>query len=219
MLFNLENETVSYDNKTVLDSLNISIKKGEKIALLGKSGSGKSTLLKRLYELKSDEVSYLPQDLGLVNNLSSYHNIYTSKLEKNSTVYNLINLIRPFKKELDEVQKILKELEIESKLLTKSFNLSGGQKQRVAIAKSIYSKKSILLADEPISALDEYICKKSLDFISDSFDTVVCAMHNVDLALESFDRIIGIKNGKILLDKATSDISKEDTNRLYYVVE
>ncbi|MGB5794021.1 ATP-binding cassette domain-containing protein [Poseidonibacter sp.] len=219
MLFNLENETLSYENKLVLDSINISIKKGEKIALLGKSGSGKSTLLRRLYELKSNEVSYLPQELGLINNLSSYHNIYISRLEQKSTAYNLINLIRPFKKELKEVEKILKELEIDDKLLTKSFNLSGGQKQRVAIAKSVFSNKNILLADEPISALDEYICKKSLDYMKDSFETIVCAMHNVDLALDCFTRVIGIKNGRILLDKQTSEISKEDTNRLYYVVE
>ena len=219
MLFNLENETLSYENKLVLDSVNISIKKGEKIALLGKSGSGKSTLLRRLYELKSNEVSYLPQELGLINNLSSYHNIYISRLEQKSTAYNLINLIRPFKKELNEVEKILKELEIDDKLLTKSFNLSGGQKQRVAIAKSVFSNKNILLADEPISALDEYICKKSLDYMKDSFETIVCAMHNVDLALDCFTRVIGIKNGRILLDKQTSEISKEDTNRLYYVVE
>lgn len=219
MIFNLENETISYGNKKVLDSIDITIKKGEKIALLGSSGSGKSTLLKRLYELKSDEVSYLPQDLGLVNNLTSYHNVYTSKLQENSTFYNLINLIKPFKKDLKEIQKILKELEVEHKLLTKSFNLSGGQKQRVAIAKSIYSGKNILLADEPISALDEYICKKSIEVMHKSFDTIVCAMHNVDLALDSFDRIVGIKNGEILLDKQTSLISKEDVSRLYYVVE
>ena len=219
MIFNLENETISYENKKVLDSINLSIKKGEKIALLGSSGSGKSTLLKRLYEMKSEEVSYLPQDLGLVNNLTSYHNIYTATLEKKSTIYNLINLVKPFKKDLDEVSKILKELECESKLLTKSLNLSGGQKQRVAIAKSIYSGKNILLADEPISALDEYICKKSIDIMHKSFETIICAIHNVDLAIENFDRIIGIKNGKILLDKQTTSISKEDTNRLYYVVE
>ena len=217
MIFNLENETISYENKKVLDSINLSIKKGEKVALLGSSGSGKSTLLKRLYELKSEEASYLPQDLGLVNNLTSYHNIYTSKLQNNSTIYNLLNLIKPFKKELNEVEKILKELEIEDKLLTKSFNLSGGQKQRVSIAKSIYSGKNILLADEPISALDEYICKKSIDIMNNSFDTIICAMHNVDLALESFSRVIGIKDGEILLDKQTSDITKDDVSRLYYV--
>ncbi len=217
MIFNLENETISYENNKVLDSINLSIKKGEKVALLGSSGSGKSTLLKRLYELKSDEVSYLPQDLGLVNNLSSYHNIYTSKLQNNSTIYNLVNLIKPFKKELNEVTKILKELEIDDKLLTKSFNLSGGQKQRVSIAKSIYSGKNILLADEPISALDEYICKKSIDIMHNSFDTIICAMHNVDLALESFSRVIGIKDGEILLDKQTCDITKDDVSRLYYV--
>lgn len=217
MIFNLENETISYENRKVLDSINLSIKKGEKVALLGSSGSGKSTLLKRLYELKNDEITYMPQDLGLVNNLSSYHNVYTSKLQNNSTIYNLINLLRPFKKDLKEVEKILKELEIENKLLTKSFNLSGGQRQRVAIAKSIYSGKNILLADEPISALDEYICKKSIQLMFKSFETIVCAMHNVDLAIESFSRVIGIKDGQILLDKHTNDITKDDLSRLYYV--
>lgn len=217
MIFNLENETISYENKKVLDSINLSVKKGEKIALLGKSGSGKSTLLKRLYELKSDEVSYLPQDLGLVHNLSAYHNIYTARLEQKSTIYNLINLIRPFKQNMDEIVKILKELETEDKLLTKSLNLSGGQKQRVAIAKSIYSQKKVLLADEPISALDEYICKKSIALLHKSFETIICAIHDVKIAIESFDRVIGIKNGKIILDKLSCDINIEDTKKLYYV--
>ncbi|MGM0519586.1 MAG: ATP-binding cassette domain-containing protein [Campylobacterota bacterium] len=217
MPFDLKNETLSYKDKKVLKNINLKVKKGEKIALLGKSGSGKSTLLKRLYEIKSDESAYLPQDLGLVNNVTAYHNIYTARLDKKPMLYNLINLLRPFKKDVEEIKKILKELEIEEELLKKSFNLSGGQKQRVAIAKSIYSSKPILLADEPISALDEYICQKSLDFINNYFETIICAMHNVQLAIENFDRVIGIKEGEILLDKDTKNISKEDTNRLYYV--
>lgn len=216
-IFILEDESLTYENRRVLDSITLSIKKGEKIALLGKSGSGKSTLLKRLHEINPAQVSYIPQELGLVNTLSSYHNIYISKLDKRSTVYNLINLIKPFKKEVTSIKEILENLHLEDKIFEKSQNLSGGQKQRVAIARSIYSNRDILLADEPISALDEFITQKVLSTIHNSFETIVCALHNVDIALEHFDRVIGIKEGKIVLDKVCSEISKEDTKKLYNV--
>lgn len=215
-LFTLNNETLTYENIEVLNSINLSIQKGEKVALLGKSGSGKSTLLKRLHELNSSNVSYIPQELGLVNTLSSFHNVYISRLDKKSTFYNLLNLVKPFKTEVSSIKEILKQLHLEDKLFEKSQNLSGGQKQRVAIARSIYSNKNILLADEPISALDEFVTQKVLKTIHNSFETIVCALHNVEIALTHFDRIIGIKDGKIILDKECKDISQEDTKKLYH---
>ena len=219
MLISIDNENISYKDKIVLDSISLSIKEGEKVALLGKSGSGKSTLLKRVYELHPNDTSYIPQELGLVNTLSVFHNIYISQLDKYSTFYNIRNLLFPAPKEIDIIRPILDELYMSELLFKKSGELSGGQKQRTAIARAILQNNKILLADEPISALDEFVVTKAMDAISKRFDTIVCALHNVDVALEYFDRVIGIKNGKIILDKECRLITTEDTQELYHVCD
>lgn len=218
-MINLKNETLRYEDKIVLSNISLSIQKGEKIALLGKSGSGKSTLLQRLYEINSKNCSYIPQELGLVNNLSIFHNVYISSLDKNSTFYNIRNLIKPAQKEIDSIKPILANLHIDDLMFKKCGELSGGQKQRCAIARAILDKKEILLADEPISSLDENVSQKVLKNIDSNFGTIVCALHNVDVALEHFHRIIGIKDGQIVLDKKCSDINKNDTKKLYHVCD
>lgn len=220
MAFYLENETITYDdNFTILDSLNFSIKKGSKLALLGKSGSGKSTLLKFLLSQKIDEISYIPQDLSLVQNLSVFHNIYTSKIDEHSIFYNLRNLIIPYKHELKNIKYILKKFDLEDKILDTCNKLSGGQQQRVAISRAIYKNKNILLADEPIASLDEYMSQKVLKTLIQEFETVVCAIHNVPLAIQYFDRVIGLKNGQILVDKACNELTDDDIQKLYYVCD
>ncbi|MGB6328237.1 MAG: ATP-binding cassette domain-containing protein [Halarcobacter sp.] len=217
--FSFTNESISYNSLLAIDSITLEIKEGEKIALLGKSGSGKSTLLKRMYELQEEKSSYIPQELGLVNNLSVFHNVYISQLDSNSLFYNIRNLIMPVKNEISNISNILSKLLLEDKIFIKSQNLSGGQKQRVAIARALYSQKKILLADEPVSALDEYLSKKVVNILSTSYETVICTLHNVDLALENFDRVIGLKNGKLLLDKRCEDLTQEDRENLYHAVE
>jgi len=219
MAFSLQNESISYDNTLILHSLSLDIKRGEKVSLLGKSGSGKSTLLKKLYELKKDETSYIPQELSLVDNLSVYNNVYIAKLDQFSTLHNLINLIKPSHTNINDVRDILKSFDLEDKLFTKVHSLSGGQKQRTAIARAIYANKSILLADEPISALDEYLSSKVISILKDKFETIICALHNVDIATKHFDRVIGLKNSKVLIDKKCTELSKEDIQKLYYVCE
>lgn len=219
MAFILQNETLSYDNKIILDSLDLEIKKGERVALLGKSGSGKSTLLKKFYELKKEEVSYIPQELGLVENLSTYNNVYIAKLDVYSRWHNLKNLILPAQKDRDDVLAILTQIELEAKISSKVCELSGGQKQRTAIARAIYEDKSILLADEPISALDEYLSASVITLLKAQFETIVCAIHDVKIATQNFDRVIGLKNSQILLDKKCSQLTKDDINKLYYVCE
>lgn len=219
MAFILHNETLSYNNKTILDSLNLEIKKGERVALLGKSGSGKSTLLKKFYELKKEQTSYIPQELGLVENLSTYNNVYIAKLDVYSRWHNLKNLILPAQKDKDDILAILTQIDLEAKISSKVCELSGGQKQRTAIARAIYEDKSILLADEPISALDEYLSASVIALLKAQFETIVCAIHDVELATQNFDRVIGLKNSQILLDKKCSQLTKDDINKLYYVCE
>lgn len=219
MAFSLENETISYSDTNILSSLSLNIKVGEKVALLGKSGSGKSTLLKHLYKLKKQEASYIPQDLSLVSSLSVYHNIFISKLDEYSSFYNLINLFFPFKKDLKEIELLLKDLSMSDKLFVKTSELSGGEKQRVAISRAMFCKKDILLADEPISALDEYLSQKVLKDFVKNYETVICTLHNVEYAINNFNRVIGLKNGKIILDKECKDLTKEDRETLYHGLE
>lgn len=215
MPFSFLEESIAYDNFVAIDSLTLDIKKGEKVALLGKSGSGKTTLLKRMYELQNKNSSYIPQELGLVNNLSVFHNVYISQLDNNSLFYNIRNLIKPHNDEKTQILDILEQIDLTEKIFEKSSNLSGGQKQRVAVARALYEKKKILLADEPISALDEHLASKVIDKLLTSFETVICTLHNVDLALENFERVIGLKNGNLIVDKKCEEITKEDRKALY----
>ena len=219
MAFYLQNETVSYGDFEVLSEINLNIEQGEKVALLGKSGSGKSTLLKTLFEYSKDKSAYIPQELGLVNNLSVFHNVYMARLDEYSTLYNIRNLFFPASKEHEAVQNILSKLQLEDKISQKASELSGGQKQRTAIARAMFNTNKILLADEPISALDEYLSTKVLQVLNHKFETIICALHNVQLAVENFDRVIGLKEGKVLVDKACSQLNDKDREKLYYVCE
>ncbi len=219
MAFLLEDENFSYSNTLVLKNINLKINKGEKLALLGKSGSGKSSLLKHLFEKQKNNVSYIPQDLSLINKLSVFHNIFMSRLDNHSSIYNLINLFFPFKKEVNEIKILLKALDLEDKIFENVATLSGGQKQRVAILRAKFNAKRILLADEPVSSLDEYLAKKVLEDFFNTYDTVICTLHNVSYAIQYFDRVIGLKDGEIIINKACSELSNDDRNTLYYVCE
>jgi len=67
--------------------------------------------------------------------------------------------------------------------------------------------------------LDEYLSSKVLQVLNKEFETIVCALHNVDLAVQHFDRVIGLKNGKILVDKKCTQLTNEDRQKLYYVCD
>ena len=93
-LFSLENSTIKINGHTILSEISLSIEKGEKITLVGQSGAGKSTLLTQLYQLNDSEVALVPQELGLVRNLSVFHNIYMGRLNRYQIYYNILNLLK-----------------------------------------------------------------------------------------------------------------------------
>ena len=104
-LFSLKNATITYNGHTILSDISLNIEKGTKTALVGQSGAGKSTLLTQLYKLSDFEVALVPQELGLVTNLSVFHNIYMGRLNHYQTYYNILNLIKPLKKEVEKAEK------------------------------------------------------------------------------------------------------------------
>lgn len=214
-MFKFDNEALGYQGVTVLNGISLHIKAGEKIALVGESGAGKSTLLMALQSRYRSNNAFIPQNPGLVRTLSVFHNIYMGSLNRHSTLYNLLNLIWPQKKQIVLISAIAEKLGLSHKLFTRSGELSGGQQQRTAVCRALLQGGNAVLGDEPVSAVDNHQSRIIIQALCDNFETVVLALHDVELALEYSTRIIGIKNGQIALDAATSTLLRSDLDFLY----
>lgn len=208
-MLKLKNITKCFGDKKVLDGISLDIREGEIVSLLGKSGSGKTTLLNIILGLtKQDEgkiifkekdltnvsmknrgFNIVFQDYALFPNLNAYQNI----------VYGLKNNKGASTKE--EVEDIIKFLELENHLDKKISELSGGQKQRVSIARTLVLKPKVLLLDEPLSALDGVIkesIKEKIKSISKEFKlTTIIVTHDPEEALTLSDKVLIIDEGKI----------------------
>lgn len=214
-LFDLQDVTIRYDDNIVLANVNLTINAGDRIALLGKSGAGKSTLLRYLYEQAPEQCAWAPQVPALSNALSVYHNVYMGRLSDYSTWRNLWNLIRPFADNLSEIKQLLTELRLQDECFSKVSALSGGQQQRTGLARALYQKKPILLADEPVSAVDEYQAEEIIQSLHSYSKTIILGLHDSHLALNHCDRIIGLKDGNILVDAPSNTLGMADLACLY----
>lgn len=213
--FDLSGLTASFSGKRVIGPLSLHVNPGDKIALVGKSGAGKSTLIRLIHERVNRNSSLIPQDLGLVNALSVFHNVFMGQLDKHSTWYNTVTLARPFSKDRAEVHTLLQSLGMTEKLWTPAASLSGGQRQRVAIARALYRNAPVLLADEPVSALDGPMANSVMTHLRDRFSTSIIALHDVELALNYCTRIVGIYDGQIALDQPSGNLAASDIMSLY----
>ena len=214
-LFSLEKKTIQYNGHVILSDISLSIEEGSKIALVGQSGAGKSTLLTQLYEASNRDVALVPQELGLVRNLSVFHNIYMGRLNRHGAFYNILNLIKPTQKELTNVRPIAEKLGLVDKLFAPVQELSGGQQQRTAVGRAIFKGSPVFFGDEPVSAVDEHQSHTVLSTIMKSHKTVILSMHDVKLALHYSDRVIGLKNGVKVLDESTRGMKTSDLDDLY----
>jgi len=186
------------------------------VALVGKSGAGKSTLLKLLYEQRRIDTAIVPQELGLVRPLTVFHNIYMGRLHVHATWYNLVNLVRPLRREVEAIRRVVRQLELgDDKLFEPVGQLSGGQQQRTAVARAIHQGCRVLLGDEPVSSVDDHQSRVVLKSISAEHETVVLSMHDVNLALAYTDRVIGLQNGQIIMDQSTAQMKTSDLDFLY----
>lgn len=198
-----------------LDGVDISIEKGEFVAIVGTSGSGKSTLLHMLGGLDRPSEGSVIVDGQELSGLSD-EELTVFRRRKIGFVFqsfNLVpvlnvyeNIVLPIqldgrKEDSEYIEKIINSLGLGKKLQNLPNALSGGQQQRVAIARALASKPAIILADEPTGNLDS---KTSLDVMgllkvtSEQFSqTIVMITHNEEIA-QTADRIIRIEDGRIL---------------------
>ncbi|MHB2264218.1 ATP-binding cassette domain-containing protein [Aliihoeflea sp. PC F10.4] len=217
-MLKFDGEALAYGTTTVLSDVDFALHPGERVVLLGRSGAGKSTLLNAAYKRLAaslPEIALVPQEHGLVPQLSVFHNVYMGRLDAHGAIYNLANLAWPFPSQRRSVAAALETVGLTGFDRKPVESLSGGQKQRTALARAIHRGGSILVGDEPVSAVDERQAVRLIDELGRRFETILLALHDVDLARRVATRLVGIRGGRIHFDRPTADISDGDIHDLY----
>jgi phosphonate transport system ATP-binding protein len=199
----------------VIFDLSLTISEGEKVAIIGPSGAGKSSLLHYIYQQLQTNAALCSQRQGLVDNLSIYHNIFMGALARHHWLYNLVNLIRPFKQDLSNIAVLCQQLELDQLLAKKVDQLSGGQRQRVALARALYQQQDIFIGDEPFSALDPLMASRLLDTVLARHKSVIMVVHDRELAMNAFDRVIALDRGRLVLDSRQQSVNQQQITQLY----
>ncbi len=242
-MFQLSQVSKIFDGRIVaLDDLNLKVRRGEKVALIGPSGAGKTTLFRMLnltipptsgtLVFDGQDVSHLHgrrlrevrrrigtvyQQHNLVPRLQVVHNVLSGKLGSWSLWQAARSLIQPT--ELDLASKALMQVGISDKLYERTEILSGGQQQRVAIARMLVQNPEVILADEPVSSVDPAlaagIVKLLIDLSTTYMKTLLMNLHSIDLALAHFPRVIGLKAGKVSFDLPAAEVTDDHLAALY----
>ena len=229
-----------FGSVVALDAVSLRIAGGDRVALVGPSGAGKSTLLsllngslspsegavwvlgRSLSALSASDRRKLQRQIGtvyqqhhLVGNLAVIHNVNAGCLGRWPLWKALWSLIWP--QNVDGAKRALAQLGLADKLYARTERLSGGQQQRVALARVLVQDPAIVLADEPVASVDP---TRSHDIMAQLIAlgenrTLVVSLHEVELARVYCDRIIGLRQGRILFDLPSAEVSDEQLATLY----
>ena len=210
IVFELKRACAGYNGRPVLFDIDLTVRAGERIAVMGRSGAGKSTLLGLLYALRPTDVALVPQVSALVKPLSVFHNVYMGRLDCHSTAYNLRNLVWPAACEVAEVRGVLESVGLEREIFSQAGALSGGQQQRTSVARALYNGRPTLIGDEPVSALDRVQGGDVLSLLKSHHQTLVLALHDVHHALAHANRIVVLEHGRKVIDESSSKLTAND---------
>ncbi|CCZ89959.1 polar amino acid transport system ATP-binding protein [Clostridium sp. CAG:167] len=225
-ILELKNIRKSFDNKVVLDGIDLTVDQGEVVSILGPSGSGKSTLLRCATFLETaDGGSIAYKDREVVKMDEQGNTLYGSKADirwasgqfglvfqnfnlfphfnvlKNVSDAPIINQKRKKEEVYEEVRTLLKKVGLEGREEAYPCELSGGQQQRVAIARALAMKPSMLYFDEPTSALDPEITAELLRLLKQLAAekmTMVIVTHEIDFARAVSDRVVFMDEGVVV---------------------
>lgn len=241
-IFELKNATKRFGSFHSLVDINLQINAGERVALVGSSGAGKSTLInllngtlqptegevwvlgknlaclqpKSLRRVQS-QVGTIYQQFHLVDNLRVIHNVNAGHLGRWSVFKAAVSLIYPL--EVKTAVKALTQVGIPEKLYERCDRLSGGQQQRVAIARVLVQNPAAILADEPISHLDpersREIMQLLLQLSQAEGKTLVTSLHAFEYARSYFQRLVGLRQGRILFDVPAAAVTTTMVEELY----
>ena len=246
MAISFREVTVDYGGGIGVHSVSAEIERGEAVALVGPSGAGKSSLLRMIHgglaptagSLLVDgkaptqlgpqalrhlrtRIGIVRQDLGLVPNMRVSRNVIAGSLGRRSRVDAWRSMLWPGSTELQTVHALLERLGIGDKLYHRVDQLSGGEQQRVAIARALYQEPRLILADEPLSALDPSRSREVLELFlgvaAERGVTLLLSLHDVALARECVPRLIGLRDGQLQFDGAANELQDHDFEGLYRI--
>ena len=232
-----------YPNGTVgLDDVDLTIQDGEFVAIIGRSGAGKSTLLRtvnRMHPITAGKLTVNGTDVSGLSGKSlrrfrrGIGMVFQSfnLVTRTTVIRNVLSacvpdmpfwrvLLGTFRK-ADKLKALecLEKVGILDKAYMRADQLSGGQQQRVALARTLAQDPGIILADEPVAALDPVTARQVMqDFVRVNREmgiTILLNIHHVELALEYADRVIGIRAGKIVYDGPSSQVDQGVLDAIY----
>lgn len=232
-----------YPNGTVgLDNVNLTIRDGEFAAIIGRSGAGKSTLLRavnRMHGITSGTLTVNGTDVSGLRGKSlrrfrrGIGMVFQSfnLVTRTTVIRNVLSACVPdmpfwrvmlgiFRRE-DKITALesLEKVGILDKAYIRADQLSGGQQQRVALARTLAQDPKIILADEPVAALDPVTAKQVMqDFVRINRDmgiSILLNIHHIELAMEYADRIIGIRSGRIVYDGPAKEVDQTVLDAIY----
>ena len=224
-----------------LADIDLTVGVGERVALLGSSGAGKSTMLDviaglveptagdievlgapitsldaRALRRHRTRVGVVRQAHGLPGRLRVIHNVNGGRLGSWSTWRSLTSLIRP--RERAAADEALERVGLPGLCDRRTDELSGGQQQRVAVARALIQEPDLILADEPVSAVDPTLSDDVLSLLGERTDrdrTLIVSLHDPALARRHVDRVIGLRHGRVVFDVAPGDLDDARLDHLY----
>lgn len=228
--------------RAILDDVSLNVAAGERVALIGPSGAGKTTLLRllgaslwpssgevrvlgedasrlggRALRRHRRRVGFLRQRENLIPALRVAHNVLMGRLGHWSSLRAAWNLVFPG--ELERARRALSQVELEDRLWALPDDLSGGERQRVAIARLIVQEPDVVLADEPVSALDVRLGEEVIRLLVELADrksaTLVVSLHNLGLVSHGFDRVVALNEGRIRWEGAPRELDAATLRDVY----
>lgn len=240
----LKDLSVSYDGENMaVNNINLHVKEGEVLGVIGSSGSGKSSMLKainRLVEpspasqifIDGDDITnysekqlrnvrkkigMIFQDYNLVDRSSVLDNVLIGRLGYKNKLDTLLSKFTD--EEYEMARRSLMHLGLEDKIFERADELSGGQKQRVAISKTLTQRPKIILADEPVASLDVATSRVIMDYFKKVNEkknmTILINLHDVNLAKKYCSRIIALRQGKLLFNGKAGELDDRLLEEIY----
>ncbi|WP_162653708.1 phosphonate ABC transporter ATP-binding protein [Lentilitoribacter sp. Alg239-R112] len=234
--------TKKFGPATAVDKVKFTVERDQFIGIVGRSGAGKSTVLRMLNRLADptegsilfngkditklegagkrkwqSDCAMIFQQFNLVPRLDVVSNVLHGTLNRRNTLATMFNLYP--KSDIHTAIDLLERLGIEEHAIKRAEALSGGQQQRVAIARALMQDPQIVLADEPIASLDPMNAQIVMDSLRRIHDEdgrlVICNLHTLDTARKYCDRVIGMRDGKIVFDGTGAELTAGAAREIY----